>query len=218
MSPAIDCSVLRQVANGYLLAVGLARRWAALPAAALAVDVRLAGRLRRAVGLMPHGAAPVVGARSGRILEYPAPFPQAVTDAPPPGRTTTSTGTSTSSTTTSTSSTRNNDRPSAAAASAAPRFAVSETIDPGHRHFSHMHWLYPGTFLPSDPRYSDPAALYRAAAATLAHKVPPPLPLPPTHPRAQGAWTCAVRSHPAAPTPHIQAYQPRTNPVLPPSL
>ena len=31
---------------------------------------------------------------------------------------------------------------------------VTEDGDPGHRHFSSMHWLYPGTFLPSDENMS----------------------------------------------------------------
>lgn len=35
---------------------------------------------------------------------------------------------------------------------------ILEEHDQGHRHFSHMHWLYPGVFLPSRPHSSNGGA------------------------------------------------------------
>ena len=64
---------------------------------------------------------------------------------------------------------------------------VSERLDPGHRHFSLLHWLYPSTLLPgawplggagptaggSDSASARPMdqVLADAAAATLRHKL-----------------------------------------------
>ena len=42
----------------------------------------LAFKFREAVRYLPYGACPVVGVKSGFILEYPSPFGGAITDAP----------------------------------------------------------------------------------------------------------------------------------------
>ena len=73
---------------------------------------------------MPFAALPVVGRSSKLILEYPvAPHPSYVTDAPLSGLST------------------NAKVPNAK--------DMKENIDLGHRHYSSLHWLYPGLFLPS---------------------------------------------------------------------
>jgi hypothetical protein len=76
---------------------------------------------------LPYAALPVVRA-SGGILEYPHPLLSSfVTDA---------VGSST-----------------APAGDGITR--IYEDADQGHRHFSHMHWLYPGLFLPSQSHASN---------------------------------------------------------------
>lgn len=45
----------------------------------------------------------------------------------------------------------------------------SEGFDNGHRHFSHLHWLYPGTFLPHSANTS--TDIFRAAGKTLSAKI-----------------------------------------------
>jgi hypothetical protein len=47
---------------------------------------------------------------------------------------------------------------------------VNEDVDAGHRHFSSMHWLYPGLFQPTNDSFTDVVRLYTSARDTLAYK------------------------------------------------
>lgn len=147
LSPAIDASVLRQVANAYSIAIQMARSSDSnliVPkvtneeySRALHAHSVIAAQFRVAISQMPFGANPVVGVNTGLILEYPAPYPSAETDAPVTHP--------------------SNIRSQQSVTSKIPTsvsITVSEKGDPGHRHFSSMHWLYPGTFLPSDGKLS----------------------------------------------------------------
>ena len=155
LSPAIDASVLRQVANAYSIAVRMARfsssTWTApniSTAEYLAVlnsHSLIATQFRIAISQMPYGAIPVVGVNTGFILEYPAPFPAAKTDAP--------SALSSKLVSNLNDSSESHERLKEALLEPAS-ITVSEDGDPGHRHFSSMHWLYPGTFLPSDGKLS----------------------------------------------------------------
>jgi hypothetical protein len=160
LSPAIDASVLRQVANAYSIAIQMARSSDSnliVPKVAneeysRALDAHsvIAAQFRVAISQMPFGANPVVGVDTGLILEYPAPYPSAKTDAP----------------VTHSSKIRSqqgvtNKIPTSVFIN------VSEKGDPGHRHFSSMHWLYPGTFLPSDDKLS--GLIYIPCHALLCH-------------------------------------------------
>lgn len=73
-----------------------------------------------AISRMPGGALPVVG-ESGRTLEYPAPL---LSMLPQLGRTA-----------------------SDVKSDGKTRALITE-VDPGHRHWSALHWLYPGIFAP----------------------------------------------------------------------
>lgn len=147
LSPAIDASVLRQVANAYSIAVQMARSSDSnliVPKVTHEQYLRvlnahsvIAAQFRVAISQMPFGANPVVGVNTGLILEYPAPYPSAKTDAPV-----------THSSNIRSQQSLTNKIPSSVS------ITVSEKGDPGHRHFSSMHWLYPGTFLPSDDKLS----------------------------------------------------------------
>jgi len=77
--------------------------------------MHVAASFLAAVKCTPYRALPVIGKKTGIILEYPAAIPGVSTDA--------------------------NHVPSSG-------MFISEDVDPGHRHFSSMHWLYPGLFLP----------------------------------------------------------------------
>jgi hypothetical protein len=171
-TPAIDASVLRQVSNAYALAIEMVKAShtefdRTLSAGDSPLDLEehsgIAERFRDMIRRMPYGANPVVGVKTGYILEYPTPFPGALTDAPP-NRTHSNSNTIAEATTqTSNSSSKSLQQMSIffktnvvkpISPSTIPSKNVKETADPGHRHFSSLHWLYPGTFLPSDDKLS----------------------------------------------------------------
>ena len=115
MTPAIDASILRNVAEAYALAVQI-------DPSPNATHAALAQELAALVTRLPGAGEPVVRAKAGiseaksgqeqsSLLEYPAPF--GMLAGPTEGR-------------------------------------VRENADAGHRHFSALHWLYPGPFLPGD--------------------------------------------------------------------
>lgn len=153
LSPAIDASILRQVANAYIIAVRMARSssstWIASDISkeeyleALKSHSVIATQFRTAISQMPYGAIPVVGVNTGFILEYPAPFPAAKTDAP--------SALSSKHVSNLSDSSESHQRLKEAFLEPAS-ITVTEDGDPGHRHFSSMHWLYPGIFLPSDEK------------------------------------------------------------------
>ena len=166
---AFDLSVLRNTAVAYSLALELDAMCAVTTASKpssracqslqAAGDHRLAQEFTAAVQKLPFSALPVRGAR-GLILEYPAPFPAASTDpvddpipagiygsperrpveqhfpssppSPAPSR-----------------------RPTSKAANDSTTvkklWFVREDLDEQHRHFSSLHWLYPGLFQPTSP-------------------------------------------------------------------
>lgn len=125
MSPALDLSVLRNIAEAYEYAV------ASLPDS----DPRKKPHSISAQGFaakvrqLPNGGLPRVSERTGLVQEYPAPMGQVSEEA-------------------------------------------DETVDIGHRHFSSMHWLYPGLGLPGarDKPHGLDAGLYTAAEKTLTAK------------------------------------------------
>ena len=142
LSPALDASVLRQVANAYSIAIQMAKSsgssWKAPNTSTteylevLNTHSVIAAQFRVAVSQMAFGALPVVGVKTGLILEYPAPYPTARTDAPvthssQPGDTLNDPLKSQQ------NITRNVSTP--------VTVAVKENGDPGHRHFSSLHWL-----------------------------------------------------------------------------
>jgi len=87
----------------------------------LAIEIFfLASKLQEIVKRMPYSALPVVGKSSSQILEFPYPYPRAQCDI----------GTG-------------------AIPTPPDPDIITDTIDPSHRHFSHLHWLYPGTLLPA---------------------------------------------------------------------
>lgn len=84
------------------------------------VHRHLAAAFADAISRMPGGALPVVG-ESGRTLEYPAPL---LSMLPQLGRTA-----------------------PGVKSDGHTRTLITE-VDPGHRHWSALHWLYPGIFAP----------------------------------------------------------------------
>eukprot|EP01035_Chromulina_nebulosa_P019122 gene19122-24958_t len=52
------------------------------------------------------------------------------------------------------------------------RFKITESFDPGHRHFSSLHWVYPGLFLPNCSGNNNYGCnnIYQSAIETLAFK------------------------------------------------
>ena len=110
------------------------------------------------MGRLPNGALPAVDKGSGRVLEYPNPLPNSEFHSG-----------------ISRGGGKDGDDTS----------RVSERLDPGHRHFSLLHWLYPSSLLPGasplgghsssslSPAQSDPfdQVLAAAAAATLHYKL-----------------------------------------------
>ncbi len=138
-SPAIDLSILRQVANAYYLAASLLCNGnnddATLIHAAAFVNT---------VKRMIACALPVVSRKTGLILEFPHPFPNAQTHAILFKKDKTITGST----------------------------FVDENGDIGHRHYSSMHWLYPGLFLPSKHMegFDNFVDYYTAAKKTLDEK------------------------------------------------
>ena len=163
-SPAIDASVLRQVANAYALAIDMAttthtqadRAQAGKEVSPkdLQEHTGIAGRFRGIVSRMPYGANPVVGVTTGYILEYPTPFPGALTDGPPAWALTNDTAAVNRKMFSFFKKHQKLKKEKSVLQSTAPQKAVREDGDPGHRHFSSLHWLYPGTFLPSDDTLS----------------------------------------------------------------
>ena len=89
-------------------------------------------------------ALPVVSRETGLVLEYPHPFPNAQTHAILFKKDKSITGS----------------------------LFVDETGDVGHRHYSSMHWLYPGLFLPSKHMkgFDNFVDYYTAAKKTLDEK------------------------------------------------
>ena len=76
-SPAIDESILRQLANGYRLLIDWQRSAGGADEASAAEDDELHARLAEAVRAMPGGGLPLADAR-GTAREYPPrPFPHA---------------------------------------------------------------------------------------------------------------------------------------------
>ena len=94
------------------------------------------------VNELPFGGQVVVGA-SGIVLEYPTPLASAGvrTDVSPPVL-----------------------GSSVVHITKGGRLEVMEGPDPGHRHFSGMHWLYPNTFVQTRTSSTE---LMTAARATL---------------------------------------------------
>ena len=126
MSPALDLSVLRNIADAYehaatsLLDTDTRKKLHTTSSKDFAAKVRM----------LPHAGLPRVSRVTGLIQEYPAPTGQISDEA-------------------------------------------DETVDIGHRHFSSMHWLYPGLGLPGarDKTHGLDAALYEAAEKTLKAKL-----------------------------------------------
>lgn len=145
-SPAIDMSVLRQAANALSIAAAWARQAplgdASYSASTAKADEELAEQFAAAVARLPGRALPVIGP-SGRILEYPNPFPK--------------------------SQITQHENDIAAETLPSGSSVVSEDLDPGHRHFSAMHWVFPNTFFP-EANATLSRELRAAARQTLAHK------------------------------------------------
>ena len=142
MSPALDASVLRQLASAF----SLLSEWAGdmLPPsqyseAQRATDRVTAAKLVANVASMPGGGLPVVGL-AGAILEYPAPLSDAAVHV--------------------------ESRESRGRSGV---MVVTEELDSGHRHFSSMHWLYPSSVLPLSGRGGQ--MLLEAAKTTLDKKI-----------------------------------------------
>jgi alpha-L-fucosidase 2 len=142
MSPALDASVLRQLASAF----SILSEWAAdmLPLsqyseAQRAMDRVTAAKLGANVASMPGGGLPTVGL-AGVILEYPAPLSDAAVHA----------------------ESRESQGQSGV-------MTVTEELDAGHRHFSSMHWLYPSSTLPLSGHGGQ--ILLEAAKTTLDRKV-----------------------------------------------
>lgn len=151
LSPAIDQSVLRQLANALTVASQWARAGAAAgtaaasavsyPAEQAVADENLASRFSAAAKRLPGGSMPIVGS-NGLVLEFPNAYPD---------------------------STVGHDQLPPELSSQQPcERNVSELMDPGHRHFSSLHWFYPNSFHTEGERAGE---LRAAAAATLANKV-----------------------------------------------
>jgi hypothetical protein len=187
-TPALDASILRQVANAYRLAVDLLRRYDSkqyLSTSSLDAHHNLANDFHVAVRKLPFQALPVVGYRSKVILEYPMPFSGALTTAKaaqPKGNAFTKTTSgkgkhfsydnyNPSKTSLSRQLLQENKALASATATTSTYLSVDEIFDPGHRHFSHMHWFYPGLFLPSNQSSdADSGNLYSAVKNTLLMK------------------------------------------------
>ena len=112
LSPALDISVLRNVAAAYTL---ISTREGVKD-----THSQLALRLSQAVEKMPNAGIPLVDPKSQLIREYPA---APLGNSP---------------------------------------WETTEGLDQGHRHFSGLHWLYPGVF--------QPQALQSAAERTMQAK------------------------------------------------
>lgn len=173
LSPAIDAAVLRQVANAYSIAVIMAKIARKKDSALtlkeglkegvknvldLEEEGRIAEEFRVMVSRMPYAANPVIGVKTGYILEYPAPFPGAITDAPPDaGHQKSPPLTPARRFLQAINARKKVDLPLLSTKKISVK--VTEDGDPGHRHFSSMLWLYPGTFLPSDEKLSGKTAV-----------------------------------------------------------
>ena len=101
------------------------------------------------ISKMPYGALPVVSNhQQPTILEYPAPVLQSyATEAldTTPASETRARGVATA---------------TVEATGDIGFKKISEgALDAGHRHFSHLHWLYPGLFLPQHPHSSNGGAI-----------------------------------------------------------
>mmetsp|Transcript_21049 Transcript_21049/g.30404 ORF Transcript_21049/g.30404 Transcript_21049/m.30404 type:complete len:1233 (+) Transcript_21049:106-3804(+) len=143
LSPAIDMAVLRQVSNAFSLAVDWCSREGSGSNNQLEDDHNLARRFRSMIQRTRNKANPIVDERSGLVVEYP--FNQWIKLGPPDV----------------TSSTHNRTTDIVGV-------NISETFDLGHRHFSSLLWIFPGTFLPKGRGAGE---LYEAAQNTLAAKI-----------------------------------------------
>ena len=166
-STALDLSVLRNVAVAYGLALDLdaACSSKAKPRGQKAGqfacssmqskdDRRVAARFLAAVKRLPYSALPVQG-HNGAVLEYPVPFPATAAFpcvAASGAASGSDAGLSSTSGTSGTSGTRSGNLKGQKSANlSVPRvdWFIREDVDSQHRHFSSMHWLYPGLFQPS---------------------------------------------------------------------
>jgi len=124
MTPALDASVLRNVAAAYSLAAQQAQE-----PYEQEEHSNKAKQLSQMVARLPGAGLPVVHEETGLVQEYPAPFGMAAGPA---------------------------------------HGAILENIDAGHRHFSALHWLYPGSSMPdSTGRGCLSEELHAAARKTL---------------------------------------------------
>lgn len=145
MSPAIDISILRQVSNAFSLSI----EWAKIvkdmkdiiPYEDYDQDVILSQKFSKAISNMPGNGIPVIGKVSNKILEYPNPLPDYASNN---------------------MNEKNDDKniflfdifdmnsKTNKNNSNNDKDSIIEDVDAGHRHFSAMHWLYPGIFPPTD--------------------------------------------------------------------
>eukprot|EP00978_Attheya_sp_CCMP212_P007468 scaffold17308_cov51-Attheya_sp.AAC.1 len=153
-TPAFDASLLRQLANAFPLLALWARNHVSLTDYPLSIqneDKILTKKIAKLVNELPFGGQVVVGA-SGIVLEYPTPLASAGvhTDVSPV--------------------LAGSVVQSSNHTNVGGRLEVMEGPDPGHRHFSCMHWLYPNTFVQtrtSNAGLSGNDVLMTAARATL---------------------------------------------------
>jgi hypothetical protein len=159
MSPAIDMSILKNIAIGYSSVVGYVSSLnenhkdkdidididglsLSISPAELSIHQTISKEFNLAITKLPLGGNPIINS-DGRIAEFPNPY--------------------------GISNNKNNN------------YAVAdENIDLSHRHWSGMHWLYPGTFHPKifssssnfgkQESESTTLKLYQAALSTMKAK------------------------------------------------
>jgi hypothetical protein len=141
LSPAFDISILRQIANAFTILVAWGKAHVhSYTSEEYQNDYKLALQFSRAVQQMTGKGLPVVG-KSGLIVEYPDPSPGVLRNMDVEA-----------------SSLRPEKRKWRSASAQELYITplstnglgnITESKDRGHRHFSSLHWLYPGHFLPS---------------------------------------------------------------------
>jgi hypothetical protein len=151
----------------------------------LSVGLGVAAKFTGIVQGMKNSANPLVSVETGRVVEYPVNVwrhgevsadtasPVCQSQPPPPSPATVVAGGEEG------EGEGEGEGGSAAAADRSkPDVCLTEAFDLGHRHFSSMHWVYPGLFLPSDRSTASSSSsvqtldrqLLRAARKTLADK------------------------------------------------